>query len=84
MHTDENALEPLELAQKAFRHALEWAGSQRKLARRLGLSQQRISAILVALDEGDPKAVPAEHAVTIHRASEGLINKDDLRPDLFP
>jgi DNA-binding transcriptional regulator YdaS (Cro superfamily) len=58
--------------------AVKLAGSQAKLAEKIGLSQQGVSYIM-----NRSEAVPAEVAVAIDRFTEGKISKRELRPDLF-
>lgn len=65
-----------------FRHHIERAvalhGSQAKLARAVGCSQQYVSWLL---HEGDQ--VSAEMALAFERATGGKITRIDLRPDIF-
>lgn len=58
--------------------AVELAGSQRALAKKVGLSQQGISWLL-----RDASNVSAEIAVKIEGATEGKVSRRHLRPDLF-
>lgn len=58
--------------------AILLAGSQKKLAEAIGLSQQGVSYLL-----NNATQVTAEAAVAIERATNGAITRRDLRPDLF-
>lgn len=58
--------------------AIAFAGSEAKLGTMIGKSQ---NAIWSAKRKG---RVSAEIAVAIHRVTNGVITKEDLRPDLFP
>lgn len=61
-----------------LQEAVTEAGSQKNLAKVLGISQQGVSYILNhAID------VPAEVAVAIDRFTNGKISKEALRPDIF-
>jgi len=64
--------------QKLLKRAVEKAGSQKKLAAAIGLSQQGISYLLNSAER-----VSAETAVAIDRFTRGEISKEQLRPDLF-
>jgi DNA-binding transcriptional regulator YdaS (Cro superfamily) len=61
-----------------IRRAIDIAGSQRALADQIGLSQQGISYLL-----NDAPQVSAEIAIAIHRATQGKVRKEELRPDIF-
>jgi DNA-binding transcriptional regulator YdaS (Cro superfamily) len=61
-----------------IKRAIKIAGSQEELAAATGLTQQGISYLL-----NDAKKVSGEAAVAIHKATNGQISKEDLRPDLF-
>ena len=60
-----------------LKEAIRKAGSQAKLGKAIGKTQ---NAIHQALKRG---SVTAEMAVSIERATEGEIRKEQLRPDLF-
>lgn len=53
-------------------------GSQVVLAQKMGVSQQGISFLLTRA-----KGCSAEVAVKIDAATNGVVSKADLRPDLF-
>lgn len=58
--------------------AIEIVGSQKELAEQIGTTQQNIS------DKVRRGArVPAEWCASIERATEGVIKKATLRPDIF-
>lgn len=61
-----------------IRKAIERAGSQAELARRLGLSQQGVSYLL-----NRAPRVSGEIAVALDKFTGGEIRKEDLRPDIF-
>jgi DNA-binding transcriptional regulator YdaS (Cro superfamily) len=62
-----------------FKRAIEHCGSQQKLARKIGLSQMRVSQLL----NGDTPP-RAEYAVAIEQATSGAVKAATLRPDLWP
>jgi DNA-binding transcriptional regulator YdaS (Cro superfamily) len=63
---------------KLIQLAVEKAGSQKKLADAIGLSQQGVSWLL----RNAPR-VSAETALAIDRFTNGEIPKEKLRPDIF-
>lgn len=58
--------------------AIECRGSQEALAAATGVEQQTISRLL-----NRQRGITAEMAVAIDRATNGVVAKHDLRPDLF-
>lgn len=58
--------------------AVRLKGSQLKLAEAAGCSQQQISYLL-----NEANQISAEMAIAIERATDGLMPRDKLRPDLF-
>lgn len=58
--------------------AIKLAGSEEKLAERIGYSQVAVNK---AKRRGHPSA---EMAVKIERALDGAVTRSDLRPDLWP
>lgn len=63
---------------KLIHQAVKMAGSQKKLASAVGLTQQGISYLLNSANR-----VSAETALAIDRFSNGKIPKEKLRPDIF-
>lgn len=63
----------------ALARAIEIAGSQTKLARVLGVSQQTVS-YWASQKDGE---VPAEHCSAIEEATGRQVKRRELRPDLF-
>lgn len=67
---------------KKFRRHIERAvevhGSQVKLAKEAGCSQQYISWLLKDADQ-----ISAEMAIAFERATAGKVSRHDLRPDIF-
>ena len=61
-----------------LRRAVAIKGSQDALAKAIGCSQGKISWLLVT---GKPPA--AEDAMAIERATNGLVLKSQLRPDIW-
>ena len=57
--------------------AITILGSQAKLAREMGCSQQNISWLLKEADQ-----ISAETAMLVERATRGAVKAGDLRPDL--
>jgi DNA-binding transcriptional regulator YdaS (Cro superfamily) len=64
--------------QAAIVVAVHLAGSQRKLAAASGVSQQQISKLL----RGE-RPLSAEIAVAIEGATRGVVQREQLRPDLW-
>jgi DNA-binding transcriptional regulator YdaS (Cro superfamily) len=62
----------------ALEKAVEIAGSQAELARRLGKKQAHIWNWLHR-----DKQVPAECVLAIESATDGAVTRYDLRPDVF-
>lgn len=62
----------------ALKLACEKAGSQERLADRIGTTQSRVSYWLVKSKRG----VSAEFVLPIERATG--VSRHDLRPDLYP
>ncbi len=58
--------------------AVEIVGRQSDLAQRMGVAQQTVSKLL----NGEIRC-SAEHAVAIHRATEGAVAASELRPDIW-
>ena len=65
-----------------FRHlvarAIGLKGSQQKLAEAAGCSQQQISYLMK-----EAAGISAEMALKVERATDGLISRHDLRPDIY-
>lgn len=61
------------IVEKAINHF----GSQSKLARMVGAKQQNIHWWLYS-------RVPAEFVLIIEKATNGLVTRHELRPDLYP
>lgn len=58
--------------------AVELKGSQAKLAGAAGCSQQQISYLL-----NEAESITAEMAIAIERATDGVVPKEWMRPDIF-
>jgi len=58
--------------------AISIHGSQAKLAKEMGCSQQYISWLLKDADQ-----ISGDMAVAVERATNKAITRSDLRPDLF-
>lgn len=65
-------------AESLFRKAIEIAGSETRLAKAIGFSQ---NAVWTARKKGKPSA---EMAVAIDKFTQGQVSKQQLRPDLWP
>lgn len=63
--------------------AIAHLGSQRALADALHIRSPSISEWRAKLQEGNPKAVPADRCLPIERATGGAVTRYDLRPDIF-
>lgn len=63
----------------ALQRAVEIAGSQAELARRIGKKQAHIWNWIHR-----DKQVPAEAVISIEGATEGAVTRTELRPDLYP
>lgn len=57
--------------------AISLKGSQAKLAADMGCSQQQISYLLKA------KSITAEMAKNLDEATDGIVSRHVLRPDIF-
>lgn len=57
--------------------AVQHCGSQSRLAKAAGCSQQQIAYLLRA------KNITADMAKKIDEATEGTVSRHDLRPDIF-
>lgn len=57
--------------------AIQFHGTQARLAEVIGCSQQQISYLRRA------KSITAEMALALHAATGGKVSKHDLRPDIF-
>ena len=68
----------METHHSLIERAIKLAGSQQKLAEKIGLSQQGVSWLL-----NESNAVSAEIAIKIDRAFDGKIPKEKIRPDIF-
>lgn len=64
---------------KALQKAIDIAGGQTKLAKKVKVTQTAVSHWLTR-----NKRVPAERAVSIEKATGGQVTRRDLRPDLYP
>lgn len=62
-----------------IRRAIEAVGGQGVLARKVGVTTQA-----VANWAKGKQRIPAERAVAIEEATNGLVNRSELRPDLWP
>lgn len=58
--------------------AVKESGSQAKLATAMGCSQQQISYLL-----HEANSISLEMAVAIDKATDGVVSRQDLRPDVF-
>lgn len=67
------------MSQTALEKAVEIAGSQAELARRIGKKQAHVWNWLNRDNE-----VPAEAVIPIEAATGGEVTRHDLRPDLYP
>ncbi len=68
----------MDAKQKSLTKAIDVFGSQAKLAAAANVSQQAISAAL-----NGSRSISAEMAVAIERATQGHVQRADLRPDIF-
>jgi DNA-binding transcriptional regulator YdaS (Cro superfamily) len=73
MAMDMKKLKPLE-------RAIEFIGSQAKLAKVCGVHQTTVWGWLHEMRGW----VPGEYAEVIERATDGRVKRDELRPDLYP
>lgn len=65
---------------EALEEAIRISGGQSELARRIGgrVKQQHVHYWLKR------KYIPAEHVLAIEAATQGRVNRHQLRPDLYP
>lgn len=59
--------------------AVEIAGSQAKLAEKIGANQQLVSYWL----HGSVNGVPPRYALAIEKATDGAVKRGELRPDIW-
>lgn len=59
--------------------AIEILGSQAQLASAIGRKQQSVNEVVRR-----GKRVPAEWCLKIEQATDGVVTRHDLRPDLYP
>lgn len=59
--------------------AISLAGSQQRLSELSGLSQQFISKLLLR-----QRGISAEASIAIETATDGAVDRSELRPDLWP
>ncbi|MFI9652822.1 transcriptional regulator [Guyparkeria halopsychrophila] len=64
----------------ALARAVDLAGSQSELARRIGVDQPHIWNWL----NRGRKRVPGEYVIPIEEAVGGAVTRQQLRPDLYP
>lgn len=64
---------------KTIHDAIDYFGSQQALADAVGCSQTAIWKLV----KGHTKKISAEFAISIDKATEGDVSKQELRPDIF-
>ncbi len=69
---------------KALQRAIDEAGSQAELARRIASDELPIKQQHVWNWLNRDKEVPAEAVIPIERATGGKVTRHELRPDLYP
>lgn len=62
--------------QSAIERAIQAVGGQKKLAEKLDVSKQAITKWR--------KKIPAERVLKIEAATNGVVSRHELRPDLYP
>lgn len=71
------SIEQIEMQQSAqLNKLLAWVGSRRRLANELGVSRQ---VVYGWVDRG---RISATAATQVHRKTDGLFKREDLRPDV--
>jgi DNA-binding transcriptional regulator YdaS (Cro superfamily) len=65
-------------SRRALEAAIEWAGGQSALARKIGAKQQNVWRYLQS------NRVPAEFAVLVEEKTDGEFKREQFRPDLWP
>ena len=58
--------------------AVDYCGSQKALADKIGITQPGVSFLL-----HEAKNISAELAIAIERATDCMVTRGDLRPDIF-
>lgn len=62
---------------QALRNAMKIVGSGAKLAKLCGVSQPQVFKWL-------NKRIPAERVILIEKATNGIVKRWELRPDIYP
>jgi DNA-binding transcriptional regulator YdaS (Cro superfamily) len=60
-----------------IKKAIELAGSQQRLADKIGVTQRSVSTWL------HDRIIPINRAIQIERVTQGTVTREDLRPDIF-
>lgn len=68
------------MSTEALQRAVRLAGGQKALADKIGVTQ---STLWYWLDRAK-RGVPGEHVLPIEEATDGKVNRHELRPDLYP
>lgn len=69
----------------ALNRAIEIAGSQQELARRVSsLSPEPIGQPAISNWVKRLQRVPAERVIAVEKAVEGAVKRHELRPDIYP
>lgn len=64
---------------QAVKEAVNWAGTQCRLAEILGTTQASVSAWINRFGR-----IGSSYALKVHQLTNGKISAYDLRPDLYP
>ncbi len=75
----------ISVAQSALETAVDIAGTQKELARRITEHHGReITQPYISRWMNDTKRVPAEYVLAVEKAVQGQVTRHQLRPDLYP
>lgn len=66
------------MSHKGLLRLIEIVGSQRKLSKLLGVSQQTVN-----FWAAKKRSLPAQHVIKAVELTRGLLTPHDLRPDIF-
>ena len=79
MTNTKNFVSLIVMSKLFLQKAIDFAGSQAKLAEKIGVNQQLVSYWL----HGAVNGVPPRFALLIEKATDGAVKRAELRPDIW-